>query len=177
MSRNSVPDFAELLRGTQHSAVHLEMRDLYAVGDEADPIERFARTGEIMPDPTASFWPGWLATVQDTLARGVVMRCARIVSEPVTDYIRWEHAVTALNLGAGEQVRRLPRRRASDIALPGNDFWLIDGRLTVFHFFTGDGDWADPGFEINGDPAALRLCATAFEAVRERGVPHEKYTL
>ncbi|GAA0479237.1 DUF6879 family protein [Streptomyces stramineus] len=177
MSRNSVPDFAELLRGAQHSAVHLEMRDLYAVGDEAGLIERFARTGEIVLDPTASFWPGWLATVQDALARGVVMRRARIVSEPVTDYIRWEHAVTALNLGAGEQVRWLPRRRASDIALPGNDFWLIDDRLTMFHFFTGDGDWADPAFEITGDPAAVRLCATAFEAVWERGVPHEKYTV
>ncbi|MEU1457190.1 DUF6879 family protein [Streptomyces avermitilis] len=177
MSQNSVPDFAELLGGAQRTAVHLEMRDVYGVGDEVEEIEHFTRTGQITLDPTASFWPEWLAIVKDTLARGVVMRRARIVSEPVTDYIRWEHAVTALNLGAGEQVRWLPRRHASDIPLPGNDFWLIDDRLAVFHFFTGDGDWANPGFEFTEDPAAVNLCATAFETVWERGVPHEKYTV
>jgi hypothetical protein len=106
-----------------------------------------------------------IGIVKETLARGVVMRRARIVSEPVTDYIRWEHAVTRLNLDAGEQVRWLPRRQASDIPLPGNGFWLIDGRLAMFHFFTGDGDWADPGFQVPEDRAAVQLCAAAFEAV------------
>ncbi|MYV55035.1 hypothetical protein GT042_21505 [Streptomyces sp. SID3212] len=177
LSQSSVPDFAELLSGAQHTAVHLEMRDLYGVGDEADLIERFARTGEISLDPTASFWPEWLGIVRETLARGVIMRRAWIVSEPVTDYIRWEYTSTPLNLEAGEQVRWLPRRRASDIPLPGNDFWLIDGRRVMFHFFTGDGDWADPGFETTDDPAAVRLCASAFETVWERGVPHEKFTV
>ena len=177
MSQNSVPDFAELLSGARRTAVHLEMRDRYGVGDEAEEIERFTRTGEIALDPTASWWPQWLGIVKETLARGVVMRRARIVSEPVTDYIRWEHAVTPLNLDAGEQVRWLPRRHACDIALPGNDFWLIDNNLVVFHFFTGDGDWADPGFETTQDPAAVNLCAAAFEAVWERGIPHGKYTV
>lgn len=177
MSQSSVPDFAELLRGAHHSAVHLEMRDLYGVGDEAEEIELFARTGQIALDPTARWWPEWLGIVKETLARGVTMRRARIVSEPVTDYIRWEHAVTPLNLDAGEQVRWLPRRNASDIPLPGNDFWLIDGRLAMFHFFTGDGDWADPGFEVTEAPAAVQLCATAFETVWERGVPHEKFAV
>lgn len=31
------------------------------------------------------------------------------------------------NVKAGEEVRWLPRRQASDLALPGNDFWLFDG--------------------------------------------------
>lgn len=177
MSQSSVPDFAELLRGAQHSAVHLEMRDRYGVGDEAEEIELFARTGQIDLDPTARWLPEWLGLVKETLARGVVMRRARIVSEPVTDYIRWEHAVTVLNVDAGEQVRWLPRRNASDIALPGNDFWLIDGRLVMFHFFSGDGDWVAPGYEITEDPAAVSLCASAFETVWERGIPHEKYTV
>jgi hypothetical protein len=29
MSQNGVPDFAELLRSAQRTAVHLEMRDVY----------------------------------------------------------------------------------------------------------------------------------------------------
>jgi len=82
-----------------------------------------------------------------------------------------------LNLSAGEQVRWLPRNQASDIALPGNDFWLIDDRLALFHFFTGGGDWADPGFMFSEDPATVQLASSAFEAVWRRGIPHEKYSV
>ncbi|MEU7641208.1 DUF6879 family protein [Streptomyces sp. NPDC039016] len=77
MSQSNVPDFAELLSGAQRTAVHLEMRDQYGVGDEVEDIDRFTRTGEITLDPTASFWPEWLGIVKKTLARGVVMRAGR----------------------------------------------------------------------------------------------------
>jgi len=101
----------------------------------------------------------------------------RFVSEPVSEYIRYEYDVTFPNVAAGEQVRWLPRPQASSIALPGNDFWLIDDELVQFHFFTGDGQWADPAYEISEDPAAVRLCSSAFEAVWEHGIPHERYTV
>src|SRR5262245_6923848 len=69
----------------------------------------------------------WHAVIVPLIKGGVDVRRARIVSEPVTDYIRFEHDVTPLaNLAAGEKVRWLPRRRASDLKLPGNDFWLVD---------------------------------------------------
>jgi hypothetical protein len=62
-----------------------------------------------------------------------------------------------------------------DIALPGADFWLFDDRIVRFNIFTGDGNWADPGFELRDDPATTHLCASAFEAVWERAVPHGEY--
>ncbi|THA28456.1 hypothetical protein E6R18_28185 [Streptomyces sp. A1277] len=74
-------------------------------------------------------------------------------------------------------MRWLPRRHASDIPLPGNDFWLLDDRLVQFHHFTGTGDWASDGRERTTDPAAVALCHAAFETVWERGIPHEKYTV
>ncbi|WKU46715.1 hypothetical protein Q3V23_23105 [Streptomyces sp. VNUA116] len=175
MSQNGVPDFTELLRSAQRTAVHLEMRDVYSVGEEADSFEHFMRTGEADLDPDSEFWQGWTPLVRETVGRGVVVRRARIVSEPVTDYIRYEHALTPVNIAVGEQVRWLPRRQASDIALPGNDLWLIDDRLVLFHFFSGVGDWT--GHEYSEDPAAVELCASAFEAVWERGVDHEKFTV
>ncbi|MEU2211663.1 DUF6879 family protein [Streptomyces hygroscopicus] len=174
MSPNARP-FADLLAAARRSAVHLEMRDRYAVGDEAEDFAAFLRTGAANTDPARSFWPQWLPLVTEAVARGVVMRRARIVSEPVTDYIRYEHAITVLNLRAGEDVRWLPRRRASDLALPGNDFWLLDGRTVQFNHFTGDGAWA--GKEHTEDPDVAALCATAFEAVWQRAVPHEMYTV
>ncbi|MEU9376493.1 DUF6879 family protein [Streptomyces sp. NPDC048255] len=168
--------FAELLAATERTAVHLEMRDLYAVGDEAEDYTAFLRTGVPSLDPARSFWPQWMPLVEDAVAHGVVMRRARIVSEPVTDYIRYEHAITPLNLRAGEDVRWLPRRHASDIPLPGNDFWLLDDRLVQFNHFTGTGDWAENAKERTTDPAVAELCRAAFEKVWERAIPHEKYT-
>lgn len=166
--------FAELLAATEYSAVHLEMRDTYAVGDEAADFEVFLRTGTANLNPARSFWPSWLPLVREAVGRGVLMRRARIVSEPVTDYIRYEHAITPLNLAAGEDVRWLPRRQASDVAVPGNDFWLLDGRVVQFNIFTGAGDWAAK--DRTDDPAVAALCGAAFEAVWERAVPHEKFT-
>ncbi|WP_329567505.1 DUF6879 family protein [Kitasatospora sp. NBC_01266] len=170
-----VPDFTTLLRGARSTAVHLEMRDSYAVSGEAEEFEEFKRSGKVNEDPESERWAAWVPLVQEAVGRGVVLRRARIVSEPVTDYVRWEHAVTSVNLAAGELVRWLPRSRTSAIALPGNDFWLIDDRLVLFRWFTGDGTWA--GHTFTGDRAAVRLCSSAFEAVWERGIPHEKYRM
>ncbi|MER7703837.1 DUF6879 family protein [Kitasatospora sp. NPDC097605] len=172
MTQN-VPDFSALLKGARRTAVHLEMRDAYGVADEAAEFEEFKRVGSVDLDPDSEGWAGWVPLVREAVGRGVVLRRARIVSEPVTDYIRWEHALTPVNLAAGEHVRWLPRRLASDIPLPGNDLWLIDDRLALFHWFTGDGDWA--GHEYTEDPAVVKMVSDAFEAVWARGIPHDRY--
>ncbi|MFC5723918.1 DUF6879 family protein [Streptomyces gamaensis] len=75
------------------------------------------------------------------------------------------------NVAVSERVRWLPRRRASDIALPGNEYWLFDDHLVRFNHFTGDG--ADAGFECTEDQTVIELCANDFEAVWERSIPHE----
>jgi hypothetical protein len=62
------------------------------------------------------------------------------VSEPVTDYIRYEHAGAVVNVSAGEQVRWLPRRRAVELLLPGADLWIFGGTQVLFNHFTGTGD-------------------------------------
>jgi hypothetical protein len=174
MSSN-VPPFSELIAGCTRSAVHLEMRDVYGVDDEKERFEAWRNGHRLDPADEAEWWRPWLDLIQETVARGVVVRRARIVSEPVTDYIRFEHSGTFTNIAAGEQVRWLPRRRASDIALPGNDFWLFDDRLIRWNHFTGDGGSAQ--HEVSDDPAAAKLCAEAFEAVWARAIPHDQYEI
>lgn len=72
---------------------------------------------------------------------------------------------------AGEQIRWPPRRRATDIAFPGNDFWVFDNQTVLVLHFTGDGETAPDWMELTTDPTVLKLCASAFEAVWERAVP------
>ncbi|MFJ3497347.1 DUF6879 family protein [Streptomyces sp. NPDC086091] len=169
---SSVPGFAELLGRCERSAVHLELRDSYAATDR---FEAWRRGERIDWADRASWWHPYDQLVADTVTRGVVVRRARVVSEPVSEYIRWEHYVTHANVMAGEQVRWLPRRRATALALPGNDFWLFDDALLRVHHFSGDGAVVED--EITADPEAVRLCSAAFEAVWERAVPHHRYTV
>lgn len=169
---SSAPSFAELLEQCRHSAVHLELRDSYA------PTERFEawqRGERINWGDRQSWWHPYDQLITDTVARGVVIRRARIVSEPVSEYIRWEHYVTHANVTAGEDVRWLPRRWATKIPLPGNDFWLFDGAVLRVHHFSGDGAVVED--EITADPEAVKLCATAFEAVWEHAIPHHLYEI
>ena len=170
-------DWAEFIGRARTSAVHLEMRDAYAVAGEAEEFAAWQATGAVDLDPGSESWRDWSTVVRDATARGVQVRRARIVSEPVTAYTRWLHQSTVVNLAVGERVRWLPRSQASDIALPGNDFWVIDDCLVQFHHFTGDGDWAQASFEHRTEPSVIKLCVDAFEHVWARGVPHEDYKI
>ncbi|WP_333745866.1 DUF6879 family protein [Streptomyces sp. IBSBF 2950] len=172
---SSAPPFGELIARCERSAVHLEMRDSYSVDSEKGPFADWKNGFRHDPADRASWWRPWLDLIQATVSRGVVVRRARIVSEPVSEYIRYEHSGTFTNVAAGEQIRWLPRRQASDIALPGNDFWLFDGQLVRWNHFTGDG--ASAGQEVTDNPAAAKLCAEAFESVWARAIPHDQYVI
>ncbi|GAA1977543.1 DUF6879 family protein [Kitasatospora viridis] len=164
-----VPSIEDLLTACQHSAVHLEMRDGYMLDD---PMFLAWKAGDVEASGRAQ--SPWLTFMADTTNRGVQVRRARIVSEPVSEYIRFEYEITDRhNIAVGEHVRWLPRRRATDLALPGNDFWLFDGQLLLLNHFDGDGNFID--HELISEPGVIKLSATAFEAVWSRSTPHEEY--
>lgn len=166
---SSEAKFEDLFRSAVRSAVHLEMRDGYM---EDDPSYIAWQGGRIVLDDPESEW--WRGLVRTSVARGVEVRRARVVSEPLSDYVRFEYDITEQhNIEAGEQVRWLPRRRATGLALPGNDFWLFDGGALLVNHFSGRGDWT--GTEAVTEPSVVKLCASAFEAVWERAVPHKDY--
>ncbi|WP_371671195.1 hypothetical protein OG985_28390 [Streptomyces sp. NBC_00289] len=167
-----VPSFDDLLSSATRSALHLEMRDVYAVAEEEDEM-RLWRSGAWTLDDGRKALAEWMDLVESITKRGVSVRRARIVSVPVTDYVRYEHALTPLNLSAGEEVRWLPRREALGIPLPAADFWLIDERLVRFNHFSGEGQAVEP--EMSEDPAVAALCASAFAAVWDRAAPHGEF--
>jgi hypothetical protein len=171
---SNVPSIADLLDSTVHTAVHLETRDVYAVAPESEELTAWRETG-LRSGPESEYWRTWVEIIRRTVARGVSVRRARVISEPVSEYIRFEHAGTPVNLIAGEEVRWLPRRRASDIALPANDFWLLDGQVVRFGYFSGDGTLT--GHDLSRDSAVVEMCSAAFEAVWARAAPHEQYEI
>ena len=169
-------DWDDLFASVKHSAYHLEMRDTYAVGEEADAFAAFLAGRPFDTAQNAMVWGRWRQLVRRETARGVSIRRARIVSEPVTAYTRFLYSTaTEPNIEAGEEVRWLPRRLASHIALPGNDFWVFDSERVIFNLFTGDGDWA--GQEVTDDSRVVELCRAGFEAVWSAATPHQDYSI
>jgi hypothetical protein len=144
-----VPPFSELIAATTRSAVHLELRDSY---DPDTPQYAEWLAGTPRPVPANQ---EWFDFVREHTARGVRFRRARIVSEPLSDYIRFEHEATAgLNVAAGEEVRWLPRRLCAGLCVPVNDYWVFDGQLVRFGYFAGDGAYL--GDDLTDEPGVFR---------------------
>ncbi|MGW2511131.1 DUF6879 family protein [Streptomyces scopuliridis] len=177
MRQNEQPSFEELMTAATRTAVHLEMRDAYGVSDEAEDFRHWKRTGERDTDPSSAYWGPWVKLVQDAVRRGVEVRRVRIVSEPVSDYIKYEHAGSVVNIKAGESVRWLPRRQTSGLALPGNDFWLFDEKTVLFNHFSGDGEASPEGRELRTDPEVAELATRAFDAAWALATPHDQYKI
>ena len=162
------PTFEQLLATVERSVVHLEARDTY---DPADPA--FVKWRQ--DDDTSYPWDAWIDLVGGAVARGVHFRRLRIVSEPVSDYIRWEHAISYGNLKAGEELRWLPRHLAYDLPQPVADFFMYDQRLIAYNFTAGDG--TDTGrMEYVADPRKILPIVGMFEILWERAIPHVDYT-
>jgi hypothetical protein len=161
----------ELFATFERDAFHLELRDAYHVGNEDGPFSRWL-SGQ--PDDGAWHRP-WLSRVRGATASGKTVRRVRVVTEPITDYIRWEHALTSANQEAGEDIRWLPRRLTLDIEWPvdGNDWWLFDGRLLAVGHLRQDGSVL--GSELIIDPQLVAACAQLRDRLWALAIPHDLY--
>jgi hypothetical protein len=163
----------EQLRGHfltfQRDALHLEMRDTYGTEVELPHLRKWLN-GE--PDDPSWLQP-WFDTVQSATQAGKQFRRARIVSEPVTDYQRWVLKDSHLFVDAGEDIRWVPRRLVSTLALPGNDFWLFDDELVIFLIFAGNGLVVDR--LATTEASVIQFCRASFEAVWQLSIPDSDY--
>jgi hypothetical protein len=164
------PSFEYLIEGVTQSVIRLEMRDAYdhTVGG----FDEWRATGDI----SAFDWGDWLDIVRSAVSRGVRWRRVRIVSEPLSEYMKWEHACTVENVKAGEDIRWLPRIKAADLMLPPADCWVFDHRLVRWNFQRGDN--TNPQiYTFSSDPRVIRDIIAGFEMAWERSIPHSDYEL
>lgn len=154
-------------------AVHVEMRDVYATDVERDRFATWLRGEPLDPTSEAEWWRPWFELMRRNTDAGKTLKRLRIVSEPVSDYIRFEWLDAAQLVAAGEDVRWLPRRKASTLLLPGNDFWMFDRKTVAFTHFSGDGHVLD--HEVTTDADIVQMCATAFESAWRIAIPHNEF--
>lgn len=83
------------------------MRDIYSTDIERSRFHNGLRGERLDPEEETAWWQPWFDLMAANVAAGKTLRRLRIVSEPVTDYIRFEW-LDAFNLvKAGEDVRWL----------------------------------------------------------------------
>jgi hypothetical protein len=161
--------FDNLFRTFHHSAFHVELKDSYHVPEEAGPFELF-RQGK--PDDFSWHQP-WLRLVREATQAGKSITRVRVVTVPHCDYTRWGLTVAPLNIQAGEDLRWLPRHRASGIDFPPDDYWLFDDNRVVFTLFEDDGHFAG-GAQVS-DPQITQQCRTVHQQAWALAIPHEQY--
>jgi hypothetical protein len=161
--------FWELFLSFRHTAFRLETRDRYVVPEERKPFDRF-----LAGQPADDSWiADFCGTVGGWVAEGKRMERVRVVSQPHSDYVRWSLTVARLNVGAGEDIRYLPRQRAERLGLPDEDYWLFDSRRVAALRF----DSADRllGAELIEDPAAVVRRCYWRDAAWHYAIPWRRY--
>lgn len=128
-------ELGALFRTFQRSAFRLETLPAYNVASEQDEFDRFL-AGEKAPD---DLHYGWLDIVSGHKAAGRPMQRVRVVTRPLSDYIRYEFEWGfRFNVQAGEDIRILD---VSDreFDLPEQDFWIFDDTTIVHLDYDADG--------------------------------------
>ena len=153
-------------------AFHLELKDEYHVSIEDGPYADWRR-GE--HDDLDWFRP-WLTQTRALTSSGKTIRRVRVISEPVTEYIRWELELTPLNHEAGEEIRWQPRHHVPPgmtFPVGGNDWWLFDGSIVAVTHFQEDGRFA--GAELISDPAIVGECVRVRDTLWKIALPYDEY--
>lgn len=162
-------DFKTLLAATERDLIRFETRDAYDLS-EAEGFEEWRKTGDI----SGHDWEEFGDIVRGAVARGVRWRRVRIISRPMSEYMRWEYAITDGNIAFGEDIRWLWRDQAADLLIPAADCWVFDNRVIRWNFQRGD-DSNPRVYAFSSDPRTARDIAGSFELAWNRATPHSEF--
>lgn len=172
----AVEEWRDLFADFQTDAFHLELRDSYEVAGEVTRFRRWMAGERESYEDVAAWFRDWTDKVHAATRAGRTVRRVRVVTEPISDYIRFEWHDTPHNLAAGEEIRWLPRHQLpADTVFPaqGNDFWLIDSSTVVVNHFERDN--RSRGKELITDPATVAECVAVRDLLWDMAVPHAEY--
>lgn len=140
-------EFDQLFREFASTAFRLENQGIYREPHEVKPLQRF-----LSGDPPEDDWiRPWTDNVRRAASEGRRFRRVRVLTEPLTDYLRFEMDLALReNIPAGEDIRALWPEKAAALDLPENtDYWMFDDKqVALMHF----GDHGMIGAEILTDP-------------------------
>ncbi|MGH3621255.1 MAG: DUF6879 family protein [Sciscionella sp.] len=171
-SRPGIHDLREGLANIRYSLFRLETLQSYSGSSGDNALAEWRRAGTI---PLTEELRQWCERIQQRVRDGCRVERVHVVTEPLTDYMRFELASYRPNVEAGEDVRVIPARDGwwpADVPT-GTDFWLIDGRQLWSMQYAPDGQWL--GAELVTDPQQVVDACAVRDAALAQSVPWRDY--
>lgn len=161
-------EIGQLFAAVRHSCWRWECQRHYAV-DEAE-LQAW-RDGRILPESQED--QVWEAYVSGLRAADIAFERVRMVHEPPTEYQRWIYTTTDRNVRIGEDVRWLSESDGRRLAMPPDDFYLIDDQRVAILRFDRVGEMV--AIDVADDQDALALHRTYRDRAWAVATKHHLY--
>jgi hypothetical protein len=153
----------------KRSAYRLELLDEY---DSPRTRLRVARFLAGQPDdPEVRAY--WDRVVGEARQVGKTMQRVHVITEPLTDYLRFELAFYRGSVLAGEDIRILSGDLAAGLDLPDFDYWLFDDERAAVMYYGDHGSWLHT--EIVTEPSFVADCGRWRTQALSRAIPLGDY--
>jgi hypothetical protein len=161
-------DLASLFESFRSTAFRLECLPAYAVTeDDESEAYRLWLAGEQPPQKERE-WPRLVASA---VAAGKSMQRVRLVTQPLSDYLRFEMDWGyPANVAAGEDIRILELGPGEVFPYVVDDFWLFDNETAVWLDYDEQGHFIAP--MLGNNLAGYRRMR---DYVMDRAVPFSDY--
>lgn len=167
---------ADLFGTFRKSAFRLETLQYYVLAEDEPRRQAFREGRPLPPRPgkTES-----IRLVRDAVAAGRRVHRVHVVDLPLSDYIRYELAVYAENVAAGEEVRIAPRSADPGLTALDTDFWLFDaetdGPVVVWFRYAPDGQILSRDF--TEDPGEVSRACDQRDLALAHSMPLAEFLL
>ncbi|WP_055524178.1 DUF6879 family protein [Streptomyces graminilatus] len=124
-------DWRRTFDGMRQEAWRLETLPVYRVPQEKDLVRRFLDGEPVTREATQP----WFDRVHGYVADGRSVGRVHIVTQPLSDYLRFEFEYYRHNVEAGEAIRILDVTRRPNPLEGVQDFWMFDrSRIVLMHY-------------------------------------------
>ncbi|TQN32224.1 hypothetical protein FHX37_2174 [Haloactinospora alba] len=156
------------------TAFRLETLQTYGSEYESEHFQNFI-SEEQQGIPASVGVTDWDAEVEAGIAAGRRYERVHVVTEPLTDYVRFECAWGyRRSIASGEDVRILPVTEGDwPDGLPHLDFWLFDSRQLLWMNFAEDSSLVST--ELVDDPEWIVAANTWRDHAMQRSIPFVEY--
>jgi hypothetical protein len=159
--------FPKLFRRT---SFRLELLPAYVAPNETGPYAEW-QAGR-MPDP--AWREPWASLVRDLGGQGKQLTRVHVVTEPLSDYERFEmECAYPANVAAGEDVRILPRPVPWNE--PSADFYLFDGWRVGVMDYDSEAQWLGVRLYSLSYPRRILACRSWRDTAMHLSIPLHDY--
>lgn len=114
----------------------------------------------------------WTERVREMRRQGKTFQRVRMLTDPLTEYLRWMLYVTDANVAAGDEIRWVDEQTAHDLGMPSYDFYIFDeDRVAIMHF----GDHGVVGADLIDDEDVVARHLAWQAQVWDVAIDHEQY--